>query len=97
MLKKVQKSLEKQKISEKSFDDFRNVINDEFESKTLLFKNRTTQGMCWLSDESNLANQYIRTETWIFGFKLKDDLKIIDHIVLDQEDDKKDGKIGFKK
>ncbi len=78
----------------KSFDDYRNGINKEFLSKKPFRRNRITQGLCWTDLDKDLANQYIREEAWLFGWKFRDNLKLIDHIA-EIEDITKTRKIGF--
>lgn len=63
----------------KGFDDYRNNVITEFDSESIFFKSRMTQGLFWTSLDKDLANQMVREERWIFGMKYKDVLKLIDH------------------
>ena len=65
--------------SSNNFDDYRNIISEEFTIGNVIFRKRFTQGAYWTSLEKDLANQYFRDETWLFGIKLKDAIKFIDH------------------
>lgn len=85
-------SLERQRINEKAFDDARDKIHEEFNREKLWYKHKLTQGLFWTDLESNLANQYVREEAWLFGIKIKDNIKFIDHCI---EEDGRTPKIGF--
>ena len=63
----------------KAFDDYRNLVGDDFHIEKAVLKKKFTQGAYWTSLEKDLANQYFRDEVWIFGIKVKDALKFIDH------------------
>lgn len=84
-------------LSPKSFDDYRNFIVDELNSQNILFKKKISQGIYWASLDKDIANQYVREEKWIFGLKYKDELKLIDHGFLNDEDIKLNRNVGFKK
>jgi hypothetical protein len=64
---------------EKSFNDYRNVITDEFLTQTIFFKRKMTQGAFWTAIDKDLANQFFRDERWFCGFKFWDAYKLIDH------------------
>lgn len=83
-----------QKINSKAFDDYRDFINQEFLTETVFKKKRLTQGLFWTDFDKDLANQYIREEVWIFGIKIADSIKLIDHCT-ENNDGKKNVKIGF--
>jgi hypothetical protein len=93
-MSKEAKKVEIQRINEKAFDDYRNLINMEFTRTKLFYKQRLTQGLCWVDIENNIANQYFREEAWLFGFKTRDNLKLIDHMIVD-ENSKRKGSVGF--
>jgi hypothetical protein len=86
-------SLEIQMMNKKSFDDYRDVIQEDFDTWKTGLRQRSTQGVFWVSSDKDLANQFIREERWFFGFKIKDALKLIDHNVKDDVTDNK--KIGY--
>jgi hypothetical protein len=86
-------SLAIQMMNKKAFDDYRDVIQEEFISKGAIHKKRLTQGVYWVSSEKDLANQYVREEKWFFGIKMKDDLKLVDHNIRDDLETVK--KVGF--
>jgi hypothetical protein len=65
--------------TEKSFDDYRNFVIEEFLSESIFFKRKMTQGAFWVSMSNDLANQFFRDERWIFGCKFWDAFKLIDH------------------
>ena len=63
-----------------NFDDYRNHILDEQDKDTnTLFRRKLSQGAFWTSLDKDLANQYFRDEKWFFGWKYKDEIKLIDH------------------
>ena len=65
--------------NEKSFNDYRNIVIEEFLSESLFFKRKMTQGAFWTFIEKDVANQFFRDERWICGFKFWDAFKLIDH------------------
>jgi len=71
------------KINEKEFDEYRENINSEFLSGTPMRRNKITQGLFWTDIDKDLANQYVREEAWFFGWKFRDNLKLIDHCAKD--------------
>lgn len=73
------KKIEAQRISEKEFDSYRNIITSEFHSEKALRKKKLSQGLYWTSFDKDLANQYVREESWFLGIKIKDNIKLIDH------------------
>jgi len=83
-----------QRINEKAFDDQRNKIYEEFTAGCVFYKHKLTQGLFWTELENNLANQYVREEAWLFGLKIKDNVKFIDHCI---EEEGRVPKIGFIK
>ena len=89
----MKKLIDRQKISEKIFDDYRNKISEEFASEKMLYKHKLTQGLYWSDFDNNLANQFVREEAWLLGIKVKDNVKFIDHCFNADEMNKK--KIGF--
>lgn len=87
------RKIEKQRINEKAFDDYRDILNQEFLSEKPFRRNRVTQGLFWTDLEKDLANQYVREEAWIFGWKYRDNLKLVDHCA--DNEDNKTSRIGF--
>ena len=77
----------------KSFDDYRNLILENFKDENIFFKRKLSQGAFWTSIDKDLANQFFRDERWLFNMKYKDEIKLIDHGV---EPIEKSG-IGFTK
>lgn len=77
-----------------SFDGYRRSILGEFESESIFFKKRLTQGLIWTSLDKDLANQYWREERWFYGVKYRDELRIVDHGVM--EDILPGRNVGFK-
>lgn len=77
----------------RNFDSSRDNIVKEFISSSIFMRRKLTQGAYWTSIDKDLADQYIRDERWIFGMKVRDDLKIIDHW---PGNDAVDKKLGFK-
>ena len=72
-------SEETKEINRKRFDNSRDNIVEEFGSTRVFTKRKLTQGAYWTAIDKDLADQYIRDEKWIFGMKVRDELKIIDH------------------
>jgi hypothetical protein len=69
-----------QTINSKAFDDYRNIILSDFDSRKFrVFRRKFTQGAYWTSLDKDLANQYFRDEVWFLGIQIKDNLKFIDH------------------
>lgn len=94
MKKKIK--IAEQRVNENAFDEYRNTINEEFLSKPTFRRNKITQGLYWTDLDKDLANQYVREEAWLFGWKYRDNLKLIDHCAKDTKDtNKPSGKIGF--
>lgn len=87
------KKIEKQRLGLKAFDDYRDAINNEFNSENIFKKVRVTQGLIWTNLDKDLANQYVREEYWIFGIKVRDNIKFIDHC--SEEEIKRGGRVGF--
>lgn len=88
-------SLEVQMMNKKSFDDYRDAVQEEFFSIGAISKKRVTQGVYWISSEKDLANQYVREEKWFFGIKMKDDLRLVDHNIKEDLEIIKNAKVGF--
>jgi hypothetical protein len=87
-------SLEIQMMNKKSFDDYRDVIQEDFSTWKTGFRQKSSQGVFWISSDKDLANQFVRNEVWLFGFKIKDSLRLIDHNI--KEDNIDSGKkIGY--
>lgn len=92
MLKKEMKN-EGQKSQLTNFDEYRNVMHTEFTKSSVFRKTKLTQGLYWTDFDKDIANQYIREESWFFGIKVSDNLKLIEHssgVVNNKKD-----KIGF--
>jgi hypothetical protein len=82
-------------VSSKVFDDFRSAMIEEFDDeKFLVFKRKVSQGAFWTMLDKDLANQYFRTEVWLFGVKISDQMKLIDHALDDNGFGKNSG-MGF--
>jgi hypothetical protein len=85
-----------QALSSKEFDDSRNILVERFTGSLGVYKRRLTQSLYWTSLDKDLANQYWRDERWLFGVKICDIVKLIDH-GSQEENDKFNKIIGFKK
>jgi hypothetical protein len=88
------KTIGHQTINIKAFDDYRNVILEDFFLSKAFLKKRFSQGAYWTALDKDLATQYFRDEVWFLGRKVKDVLKFIDHGF--DSDNTKD-KLGFNK
>jgi hypothetical protein len=66
-------------IDSKNFNEHRNILSEEFNTESIFYKRKITQGAFWTAIDKDLANQYFRDECWLFNIKYKDELKFIDH------------------
>jgi len=82
-----------QTVSENSFNEHRDFVISDFQGNRSLYKRKMSQGAFWTLLDKDLANQYFRDEKWLFGFKIRDEIKLIDHgtgNIISKE-------VGFKK
>ena len=79
--------------NKKAFDDYRNFMLDEFVTESVFRKRKLSQAAYWTALDKEIADQYFRDEVWIFGVKVKDEIKVIDHGF----EGINDKTVGFKK
>jgi len=80
-------------IISNTYDKLRDTIITEFNHSSVFKKQKLTQGLYWTDFDKDIANQYVREESWFLGIKISDILKLIDHSS-GVTNSKKD-KIGF--
>ena len=80
MSKKVNKHIVgPQSLNKRAFDDYRNFVLDEFTNESIFKKRKLSQAAYWTAIDKEIADQYFRDEVWIFGIKVRDEIKVIDH------------------
>jgi len=71
--------IKEKEVNGDNFTNYRKTIREEFNDSSAVRKTKFTQGLYWTDFDKDLADQFLREEVWLFGIKIRDAIKIIDH------------------